>query len=191
MSSDARDWKTILGEHQSVATKMLALEATVDSIAMTIVAALRAGGKILLIGNGGSAADAQHIAGELLGRFRRNRRPLPAMALVCDAATLTAISNDFGYEHAFARQVEGLVQRGDVLWILSTSGNSKNVLEAARVARDRGATVVGFTGESGGDLAPLCSYALKVPHPQSDRIQEGHIIAYHYICERVEAELDE
>jgi len=188
LSADSREFKTIVAAHQQVIEAMLGQSAAIDSIAMTLVATLTAGGKILIIGNGGSASDAQHIAGELLGRFRAVRKPLPAIALVSDAATMTAVGNDFGYEHVFARQVEALLQPGDVLWALSTSGNSPNILAAAQVARRKGNTVIGFTGRTGGKLAELCTYILKVPHDESDRIQEGHVLAYHYICERVEAE---
>jgi len=148
---------------------------------------LDAGLHFLLKGNGGSAADAQHIAAELLGRFRTDRAALPAIALTTDSSVLTAISNDLGYERVFARQVEGLVQAGDVVWALSTSGNSPNVLEAVRAAAARGAVTIAFTGASGHRLAECCAHRLLVPHKCSDRIQECHQIAYHYVCGRVEA----
>lgn len=161
--------------------------AVLQAIAAAIVRAFQQGRRLYLIGNGGSAADAQHIAGELLGRFKRERRPLPAVALTTDTSTMTAIANDYEYERVFARQVEGLIAPGDVLWCLSTSGNSPGILAAATIARDRGAIVVGFTGESGGALAALCDHTFKVPHTSSDRIQEGHILAYHFVCEQIEA----
>jgi D-sedoheptulose 7-phosphate isomerase len=146
-------------------------------------------GEVCCVGNGGSAADAQHIAGELLGRYKLDRKALPAIALTTDGSTMSAIGNDLGFDQVFARQLEGLVQRGEVVWILSTSGNSPNVLEAARVAVELGALVIGFTGETGGKLAESCTHVFQVPHTSSDRIQEAHELAYHYICEKVEAAL--
>jgi D-sedoheptulose 7-phosphate isomerase len=181
-----RDWATVLKEHQQVAAALADQGPLLDAIADCLVTCLRSGGRVYTLGNGGSAADAQHIAGELLGRFKRERPALAVMALNADSATLTALANDYGYEQVFARQLEGLVQRGDVVWALSTSGNSPNVLAAARVAAERGATVVGFTGQGGGKLAPLCRHVLRVAHAASDRVQEAHALAYHYICERVE-----
>ena len=182
-----RDWTSVLAEHQAVPTAMATQAATLDAIADAIITAFRNGHRVYLLGNGGSAADAQHIAAEFLGRFRRERRALPAVALTTDSSALTAIGNDLGYERVFARQIEGLVQAGDVVWALSTSGNSPNVIEAVKVAATRGAITVGFTGAVGGALAGLCTLVLRVPHEASDRIQEGHVLAYHYICERVEA----
>lgn len=159
---------------------------TLDAMVGAIVGALSAGRRVYVLGNGGSAADAQHIAGELLGRFKTNRQSLPAMALTTDTSTLTAIANDLGYERVFARQIEGLAQTGDVVWVLSTSGTSPNVIAAVEAARARGAVVIGFTGEKGDALVARCAHAIKAPHASSDRIQEMHELAYHYICERVE-----
>lgn len=172
-------------------TDALAASAeTLDAIVTAIGARLRgAGGAVFVFGNGGSAADAQHIACELLGRFKINRRALAAIALTTDSSSLTAIGNDLGFEQVFARQLEALVEAGDIVWGLSTSGNSPNVVAAMKLARQRGAVTVGFTGESGGALAELCDHLLRVPARATDRIQEGHALAYHYICERVEAEL--
>ena len=189
MSDTTRDWKIVLSEHASVINEMTARGETIERIIDGLIACFHAGCRVYILGNGGSAADAQHIAAELLGRFKLNRRALPAMALTTDSSALTAISNDIDFDHVFSRQLEGLVAPGDVVWILSTSGNSPNVLEAARVAAQRGAVVVGFTGAGGGKLAELCTHALCVPHDSSDRIQEAHCLAYHYICERVEAAL--
>lgn len=183
-----REWRDILAEHQRVTHAMAEAGPILDAIADAVVAGLRAGGKVLLIGNGGSAADAQHIAAELVGRFRHDRRALPAIALTTDTSTLTAVANDYDFNHVFARQIEALLQPTDVLWCLSTSGSSANVLVAAKLARQRGATVIGFTGQSGGGLAEHCTHVLRAPHAHADRIQEAHILAYHYICERVEAE---
>lgn len=184
-----RDWPTVLREHQQVIAALADQGLVLDSIAAVIAECLRSGRRAYTLGNGGSAADAQHIACELLGRFKRERAALPALALSTDTSTLTAIANDLGYERVFARQIEGLVQPGDVVWALSTSGDSPNVLEAVRAAAARGATVIGFTGQSGGKLADLCAHVFRAPHTSSDRIQEAHGLAYHYICEQVEAAL--
>jgi D-sedoheptulose 7-phosphate isomerase len=185
----ARDWATVRAEHERVIAAMADQAGTLDAIAETLVACLRAGGRVYIFGNGGSAADAQHIAGELLGRFKAERQALPALALSTDSSTLTAIANDYGYEHVFARQLEGLVQPGDVAWAFSTSGNSRNILAAVEVAVRRGAAVIGFTGEGGGQIARACAHVFRAPHSSSDRIQEAHQLAYHYVCERVEAAL--
>ena len=189
MSDVPRDWNTVLAEHQRVINDLATVGEKLDQLAETIIACFRGGNRVYVLGNGGSAADAQHIAAELLGRYRLDRRDLPAVALTTDSSSLTAISNDLGFDRVFARQLEGLVQAGDVVWILSTSGNSPNVLEAARVAAGRGAVVIGFTGQTGGKLAELCTHTLHVPHAAADRIQEAHELAYHYICGRVEAAL--
>jgi D-sedoheptulose 7-phosphate isomerase len=156
-------------------------------IANEVTQCLRDGKRVYTAGNGGSASDAQHIAAELLGRYRRDRQALPAIALTTDSSTMTAIANDLGFDQVFARQLEGLVQPGDVVWLLSTSGNSPNILAAARTAAERGAAVIGFTGQTGGELAPLCAHAFRAPHTAADRIQEAHQLAYHYVCEQVEA----
>jgi D-sedoheptulose 7-phosphate isomerase len=180
-------WPETLAAHLRVMELLRTAGPTLDAIADATIAAFHAGGRLYVCGNGGSAADAQHIAGELLGRFKRDRRALPALALSTDTSTLTAIANDMGYERVFARQLEGLLRPGDVVWLLSTSGNSPNILAAAQTARARGAFVAGFSGASGGRLAALCDVLLRVPHDASDRIQEGHMLAYHYLCERVES----
>lgn len=185
----ARSWRTIVEEHSAVVRQLASAGAALERIAAILQAALRDGRRVFVLGNGGSAADAQHIAAELLGRFKRQRRALPAIALTTDTSTLTALANDLSYEQVFARQIEGLAGPGDVVWILSTSGNSPNVLAAARAARQRGAAVVGFAGQSGGALAPLCDETFCAPHTASDRIQECHQLAYHYLCERLEEEL--
>jgi D-sedoheptulose 7-phosphate isomerase len=152
-----------------------------------LLGAFRAGGKLLLCGNGGSAADAQHIAAELVVRMSIAGRPaLPAVALTTDTSALTAAGNDIGFEHVFARQVEALGARGDVLLAISTSGNSENVVRAAAEARRRGMTVVGFLGGGGGRLAPLCDVAVTVPSVDTQRVQEGHIAVAHIICGFVE-----
>lgn len=186
MSTESRNWAEIIDEHGRVIRGLTDSGERLDAIAQALIAGFRAGRRLYLIGNGGSAADAQHIAGELLGRFKAERRSLPAVALTTDSTTLTAIANDYAYDRVFSRQLEGLIEKDDFLWCLSTSGNSPSILEAARLAHKRGAVVIGFSGQTGGKLAPLCDHLLCVPHTHSDRIQEGHILAYHYVCERVE-----
>ncbi len=184
-----RTWIDVVREHQQVIAALADQAPILDAIVAALVGCFRQGGRVYTLGNGGSAADAQHIAGELLGRFRRERAPLPVQALSADVATLTALGNDYGYEQVFARQLEALVRPGDVVWALSTSGTSPNVLAAVQVARARGATVIGFTGQNGAALAEHCTHVFRVPHAASERIQEAHALAYHYLCERVEATL--
>jgi D-sedoheptulose 7-phosphate isomerase len=151
--------------------------------------ALQAGGTLLICGNGGSAADAQHIAAELGGKFYRKRPGLPAVALTVNSSMLTAIGNDFAYDEIFSRQVEALGRPGDVLLAITTSGNSGNVVEAARSARAMGLTVIGLTGATGGRLEPHCHLLLAVPSTDTPRIQEGHIAIGHLVCELVETRL--
>ncbi len=155
-------------------------------MAETIVKAIRDGGTVYIFGNGGSAADAQHIAAELLGRFKIDRRALPAIALTTDTSVLTAVANDLGAERFFERQVQALVRRPDVVWALSVSGTSPNVIRAVQAVKEIGATLIGFTGQSGGELAPCCDLCLRVDHTSADRVQEVHELAYHLICEAVE-----
>ncbi len=154
-----------------------------------IIATLHAGGKVALCGNGGSAADAQHIAGELVGRFRQERQGLAAIALTTDTSILTAVANDYGFDAVFARQVEALLQPGDVLIAISTSGDAQNVVEAARTAREHNIKTVGLSGASGGELAKVVDLCLQVPSQQTPRIQEVHITIGHIICEMVEEAL--
>ena len=156
---------------------------------MAIVETIEQGGKVLLCGNGGSAADAQHLAGELVCRLRLNRSPLPALALTTNSSIITAWSNDESFETVFARQVEALGRTGDVLVVISTSGNSANVLRTAEVARGLGLKVIGLTGASGGKLASLCDVCLRVPSDNVQRIQECHITMGHIICGLVEHSL--
>lgn len=144
--------------------------------------ALRAGGKVLFCGNGGSAADAQHLAAELVGRYLRERPSLAGIALTTDSSALTAIGNDYGFDQVFARQLRGLGRKGDVLVAISTSGNSPNVLAAIAAAREIGIAVVGLTGAGGGAMADLCDLCLRVPHDRTNRIQEMHIAIGHLLC---------
>lgn len=153
------------------------------------VGALRKGGKLMFAGNGGSAADAQHWAGELVSRFYYDRPGLAAVALTTDSSILTAIGNDYGYDYTFARQVEALGRADDVIILISTSGNSPNVVRAAEAARERGVGVVAFTGESGGKLAPLSDICFRIPSNETPRIQEGHEFVGHLLCALIESEM--
>lgn len=165
------------------------LEALVADIAGRCVEVLRGDGKILLAGNGGSAADAQHIAGELVSRFAFDRPGLSAVALTTDTSVLTAIGNDYGYDRLFARQIEALGKPGDLFIGLSTSGRSANVLKALAACRERGIVTVGMTGDVGGDMPPLCDYCLRIPSTETPKIQEGHIVLGHIICALIEREM--
>jgi D-sedoheptulose 7-phosphate isomerase len=151
-----------------------------------IARALRDGGKVLAFGNGGSAADAQHLVAELVGRFRGERRGLAAVALTTDPSVLTAVGNDYGFEAVFRRQVEALGRRGDVALGISTSGRSRNVVEALRAARAQELVTVGLTGGGGGDLRGLVDYLIDVPHADTQRIQEVHAMVVHVLCQVVE-----
>ena len=165
------------------------LHAALVNVARCCIDALRAGHKILFAGNGGSAADAQHLAGELVSRFNYDRPGLPAFALTTDTSVLTAIGNDYGYERLFARQVEAVGQAGDVLIAISTSGRSPNILEALRVARAKGLTTVGLTGAGGGRMPEFCDHVLRTPSDATPRIQEGHIAIGHTICYLIEGQI--
>ena len=158
---------------------------TITAAAQAIIKALKQNGTVYLCGNGGSAADAQHIAGELVGRFRRERKALAAVALSTDTSILTSIANDYGYENVFAGQVEALVREGDILWAISTSGTSENVIAAAELAKKKDATILAFTGQPGSKLeqiADICFCA----DTSTARSQEIHQLAYHIICDLVE-----
>ncbi len=171
---------------------MAADEALREQIVQAVrlcVDALRAGNKILFAGNGGSAADAQHWAGELVSRFYYDRPGLPAIALTTDTSILTAIGNDYGYDYTFARQVEALGREGDVFVAISTSGNSPNILRAADAAKQRGVRVIGFTGQGGGKLAPGCDTCFRIPSDETPRIQEGHEFIGHLLCAMIEQEM--
>lgn len=160
----------------------------IASAARAIGGTLRGGGKILVCGNGGSAADAQHLAAELVGRFEAERRALPAIALTTDTSALTAITNDYDFKRVFARQVEALGRKGDLLVAISTSGNSPNILAAAMAARATGMTTVALTGGGGKKLAGLCDHAVLVPSERTARIQEAHILTIHLWCEAIDEE---
>lgn len=163
------------------------IEPQVQAAIVALTAALNARKPVLVCGNGGSAADAQHIAGELVGRYERERVALPVIALAGDAATLTALGNDYGYDRVFSRQVEAHGQPGGVLIGLTTSGRSPNVLRAFETARSLGVTTIAMTGEGGGEIAKLSDVLLAVPSKITARVQEMHVCIYHYICGQVEA----
>ena len=171
------------------ATQDAALLATARAIATAIVAALRAGNKLLIIGNGGSAAHAQHIAAEIVGRYKQDRPAYAAIALTTDTSAMTAIANDYGFERVFARQVEGLGQHGDVLLALSTSGSSPNILAALRTARERGLVTIGFTGAKGEALSAHCNHLLVAPSDDTPVIQQIHLTIAHGICDEIEQTL--
>lgn len=175
-----------INEHIAVAQSLAALAPAIQEAASVCIEALRAGCRIYLCGNGGSASDAQHIAAELVGRFVDDRRALPAIALNTDTSALTAIANDYGYDHVYVRQVEGLVRAGDVLIAISTSGKSPNVNLASEAAKSLGATVVGLSGKTGGALLELADIAIVVPSNTTARIQEGHILIGHILCDLIE-----
>jgi D-sedoheptulose 7-phosphate isomerase len=163
------------------------VRATIRDIAEAITAAFRGGNKLLIAGNGGSAADAQHIAGEFLSRLNFDRNPLPAIALTTDSSVLTAIGNDYGFDRTFERQVRGLGQPGDVFIAISTSGRSANVIAALKAAQEGGLTTIGFTGTAGAaSMQPLCAHCLVAPSGETPLIQQIHIVAAHAICGLVE-----
>jgi D-sedoheptulose 7-phosphate isomerase len=161
----------------------------ITQVASVCIAALHAGRKLLFAGNGGSAADAQHLAGELVSRFAYDRPGLPAFALTTDTSVLTAIGNDYGYDRLFARQIEAVGAAGDVFVAISTSGRSPNILAALDAARARRLVTVGMTGRTGGQMAERCDHLLRVPADSTPRIQEGHIAMGHAICEVIEAQI--
>ena len=178
----------VFADHSAVTARAaLELPPVLERAVAVMHECLRAGGKILACGNGGSAADAQHMVAELVGRFREERRALPAIALTADTAILTAVGNDYGYERVFARQVEALARAGDVLLAISTSGNSANVLHAAQTARTLGCTVIALTGAGGGALAGHADLLIKAPSTVVARIQEMHTLSIHAICEALDA----
>ncbi|MDT8445873.1 MAG: D-sedoheptulose 7-phosphate isomerase [bacterium] len=187
-----RDYlKAQLAESLEVKTKLINSDS-LDRLASVVEAclnSLRNGGKILIAGNGGSAADAQHIAGELVSRFYFDRPALPAIALTTDTSILTAIGNDYGYERVFERQVEALGREGDIFIGLSTSGSSKNVIRAAEAAKLRGIFCIGFAGEKRGALNEICDLTLNAPSTVTPRIQEVHITLGHILCAAIESEM--
>lgn len=182
-------FEAAIEEHLSVIEAVRGQLPALRQIAETTTRALRNGNKVLWCGNGGSAADSQHLAAELVGRFRRERRGLASIALTTDTSILTAIGNDYGYEQVFRRQVEALCAGGDVLVGLSTSGNSRNVCLALEKARSLGAFTAAFTGAGGGSMAQMTDAAICVPSKDTARIQEAHILFGHMLCDWIELEI--
>jgi D-sedoheptulose 7-phosphate isomerase len=181
----------IWNEHLEVAKALPKLASAVSDAVDIIGSSLAAGGQLLIAGNGGSAADAQHIAAELTGRFLRERQPFRAIALHVNTSALTAIGNDYGYEHVFARELSAHARPGDVFLAITTSGNSRNILRAIEAARKSKAVVIGLTGDSGGQMRTACDVCLCVPSKSTARIQEMHITIGHAICELLEERLAE
>ena len=175
-------------EYIKVANSIHCMTDAVAISAQLCIDCLKNGGKILLFGNGGSAADAQHIAAELVGRYKTSRKGLPAIALTTDSSVLTSIGNDFGYEHIFDRQVEALANKGDVAIGISTSGKSINVINALKVASKLNCNTIGFSGHDGGEMNEICNINLPIPSEDTPRIQEIHILIGHIICHLIDQE---
>lgn len=183
-------FRSEFAEHETVLKATLAqCEAPFAQLVAAALTAIRGGGKILLFGNGGSAGDAQHIAAEIVGRYKQERPAYAAIALTTDTSALTAIANDYGFEQVFARQVEGLGHRGDILLALSTSGRSPNILAALRVAHEHGLITIGFTGTKGAAMAAACDHLLVAPSDDTPVIQQIHLAVAHGICDEVEQAL--
>lgn len=183
----ARKLGLSFSEHEAVLEQCRArLPAAIIAVGQVLMRAIQGGGKIMLCGNGGSAADAQHIAAELIGRFKKERRAFAALALTTDSSILTCIGNDYSFEDIFARQVAGMAKSGDVLVAISTSGNSPNVLKAVDEARSAGCVTVALGGRGGGKLASLCDHSIVVPSDETPRIQEMHIMIGHMLCDLLE-----
>jgi len=175
--------------NEHIKTSKLTMESMsgkIEEAAKICIDCLKGGNKILIFGNGGSAADAQHIAAEIVGRYKTNRKGLPAIALTTDSSAMTAIANDFGYLHVFERQIEALGIRGDVLIGISTGGSSENVLNGIKLGRTLNCRTIGFSGKDGGDLNSLCHVNIVVPSDDTPRIQEMHIVIGHTICQLID-----
>ncbi len=184
--------ESLHADFDEISACFLALKSEANAIATAaniMTKALRAGNKIIFCGNGGSAADSQHLAAELIGRYLKERDPLPALALTVDSSALTAIGNDYGYEQVFARQLRGLAKAGDVLVAITTSGSSANVIAAVQTATAMGVRSIGMTGAGGGKLAAETDICIRVPHDRTNRIQEMHIAVGHALCGEVERAL--
>jgi len=183
--------ENIIAESIAVKSKILKDDNLINILkeaVSVIVSAFKNGNKVLFCGNGGSAADAQHLAAEFSGRFYTDRDALPAEALHCNTSYITAVANDYSYDVIYSRIIKGIGKKGDVLVGLSTSGNSKNIINAFEVAKEKGITTIAFTGETGGKMKPIADYLLNVPSIDTPRIQESHILLGHIICQLVEEE---
>ena len=182
------DIKDIINDHILTANNLLDLSDVIEEICSLSLKTIQNGNTILLCGNGGSASDSIHISSELVGKFEKNRKAIPSISLSSNISNLTAIANDFGFEHIFSRQIEGIGEAGDVLVAISTSGNSKNIINAIVVAKKMDISVIILTGESGGKMDKYDSdVIIKIPSKDTQRIQEGHLLIEHILCESVEA----
>jgi len=180
------DIQTLLNNHIETINKLAKQDTLIQSVAESMTNCLSQGGKILWMGNGGSAADCQHLAAELVGRFQRERKGLPSIALTTDTSILTAIGNDYGYDSIFSRQIESLCTEKDLVIGISTSGNSQNILNAIELSKQIGAKTIAFTGRDGGKLKSLVDLCLIAPSDNTARIQEAHILVGHILCDCVE-----
>ncbi len=178
-----------ISRHLLVIEQLRQIVPEIENIVQRIVYSLLKGGKVIWMGNGGSAADSQHLAAELVGRFKRDRQPIPSLALTSNMSILTAVANDMGYDSIFSRQIGALCSRGDIVIGISTSGESPNVLEGIRKASSMGACCIGFTGKDGGILKDLVDECILIPSDDTARIQEAHILVGHIICDLVEGEI--
>ena len=183
--------ENIFRETAALHQELVEMAPEIQKMLSAVIDRMRNGGTLYILGNGGSAADAQHIAGELIGRFKKERKPIPAAALNTDSSVITAIANDYGTDQIFARQVRAYVDSGDVVLAISTSGNSPNILKALKISGETGALNVGLSGKEGGDMAALCKWCLCVPHTDTPRIQEAHQTLIHIICEFIEDKLSD
>ena len=173
-------------EHRSILDSVMQLDESIEKVANLFISCLDKGGTIFWCGNGGSASDSQHLAGELVGRFVDERKPLKSVALTADSAVMTCIVNDYGYEHIFSRQLEALGSKGDVLVGITTSGNSKNVLKAFEVAKNKGVSTIGLLGKGGGLAIGLVDESIIIPSNSTARVQEMHILIGHILCDLIE-----
>lgn len=178
--------KSHIETHIEIVRKFAEEMPDIEGVALLSIEALRKGNKILIAGNGGSVADAHHFAAELVGRFRKERRALPALALDANPSAVTAIANDYSFGHVFARQLEAIAKTGDVFFGISTSGNSENILEAIQAAKAAGCKVVGLTGKTGGKMAGLCDLLINIPSEETPRIQEMHALVIHTLSDLIE-----
>ncbi len=180
--------KNELISHLNIVNEIInTLENDIEKACLLVTNTLKNGNKILLCGNGGSAADAQHIAAELVGRYKNNRKGLPAIALTTDSSIITSISNDFGYENLFSRQIESLANTNDLIIGISTSGNSINIINALKIGKEMGCMTLGLSGNNGGEMNNLCDLNLIVPSNDTPRIQEIHILIGHIICQVIDS----
>lgn len=189
MSQPLEVWRKNVQEVAEMLPKLAALEPAIEKLCHALMACWKSGGKAMFAGNGGSAADSMHFAEELIIRFHKNRSALAAVAL-CDPTIITCAGNDFGYDSIFERQVEGLGKKGDVLVVMTTSGNSENLIRAVKLAKSRGIVTVAMAGKDGGKIKGLCDIELIVPSQITHHVQEGHKLIYHAVCQWVDTQVD-